>query len=203
VIFIGTKHLICVYVNGEYKVSQYGHWDGYPEGQGVDILNFLIKEFNRNIFIEKLNNMVSFGTEEELNNQWKECGYPGSGTIEREVFDEHKMKFPENSRDTGAGIFQIIQNTSKPLKLINNIHFAADPSCAWAYVIDLDKNTFEVYIGFNTEPLSVNDRFYSLSPYCAGYYPVRLLVSFDLSKLPTRRHFLSSITKKCKKLGLY
>jgi len=32
---MGTRHLICAKINNEYKLSQYGQWDGYPSGQGV------------------------------------------------------------------------------------------------------------------------------------------------------------------------
>lgn len=38
---MGTRHLIAAMIDGEYKLAQYGQWDGYPEGQGVDILDFL------------------------------------------------------------------------------------------------------------------------------------------------------------------
>ena len=41
---MGTRHLICVVSDGDYKVAQYGQWDGYPSGQGAAILEFLHKE---------------------------------------------------------------------------------------------------------------------------------------------------------------
>lgn len=31
---MGTRNLTAVYLDGQYKVAQYGQWDGYPEGQG-------------------------------------------------------------------------------------------------------------------------------------------------------------------------
>ena len=27
---MGTRNLTCVFKDGEYKVAQYGQWDGYP-----------------------------------------------------------------------------------------------------------------------------------------------------------------------------
>ena len=38
---MGTRHLIIVKNEGEVKVAQYGQWDGYPDGVGTDIVNFL------------------------------------------------------------------------------------------------------------------------------------------------------------------
>ena len=70
---MGTRHLICVVKNGEYKVAQYGQWDGQPSGQGADILNFLKNEMDR----AKFNNQIealSFATEEELEQMWIEAG---------------------------------------------------------------------------------------------------------------------------------
>ena len=192
---MGTRHLICVFSDGEYKVAQYGQWDGYPEGQGVDALNFLLHEFKRDVFLEKLK-MVSFGTQEQLMAQWKECGADDSGWVSFEVSNLHREKYPENSRDTGAKILKIIQETEKPLLLCNSLDFAADSLfCEWSYVIDLDKNTFEVFKGFNTEPLNENERFYHLKydpkHRTEKYYPVRLVESFNLNNLPTVEEFLN------------
>ncbi len=193
---MGTRSLICVFKDGEYKVAQYSQWDGYPEGQGLDILNFLRNEFDRELFESKLN-MIRFGTHEELYNQWKECGAGDSEWVSMEVADKHTKLYPENSRDTGAKILSIIQNTNKPLILDNSLAFAADSLfCEWAYVIDLDKNIFEVYEGFNQEPLDRNERFsfldYQPAYRAEKYYPVKLVATFDIDNLPTEEDFLNT-----------
>jgi hypothetical protein len=38
---MGTRHLIAAKIDGVYKLAQYGQWDGYPDGQGVAVLDFL------------------------------------------------------------------------------------------------------------------------------------------------------------------
>ena len=39
---MGTRHRQSVITkDGDLKIQQYGQWDGYPEGQGKDILNYL------------------------------------------------------------------------------------------------------------------------------------------------------------------
>jgi hypothetical protein len=39
---MGTRNLTKVIdKNGELVVAQYGQWDGYPSGQGVNMLSFI------------------------------------------------------------------------------------------------------------------------------------------------------------------
>lgn len=43
---MGTRNLIVIYYNGQYILAQYNQWDGYPEGQGVEILKFFLVSDN-------------------------------------------------------------------------------------------------------------------------------------------------------------
>ncbi len=54
----GTRNLTCVVVGGEYKVAQYGQWDGYPSGQGLTALNFL-RGMDREAFYRSWRSAVS------------------------------------------------------------------------------------------------------------------------------------------------
>jgi len=198
---MGTRHLICVVKNGEYKVAQYGQWDGYPDGQGLGILTFLQDSLDRTKFDNKIN-QLSFATEEELKQTWIEAGAnPNEEFVTMEVSDKHKKLYPEDSRDTGSNILSLVQNSDRKLKLDNSLDFASDSLfCEWAYVIDLDKNTFEVYEGFNKSPLDKTERFYFLqedNKYAKDhrkedqYYPVKYVVNFSLDELPTEEEFLN------------
>ena len=194
---MGTRHLICVVKNGEYKVAQYGQWDGQPSGQGVDILNFLQNEMDKTKFENQIE-ALSFATEEEQNQTWIEIGAEPNKMVSVEVANKHKELYPEYSVDNGSGILRLIQNSDRQLKLRNSIDFAKDSlSCRWGYVIDLDKNTFEVYEGANRNPLNESERFYflqeNLKPIAildTTYYPIKYVVGFDLDKLPTEKEFL-------------
>ena len=74
---MGTRHLICVVKDNEYKLAQYGQWDGYPEGQGVNILRFL-RDFDRDVF-EKNETMHPSGMTME---RWN---FPFKNLHEREL----------------------------------------------------------------------------------------------------------------------
>ena len=39
---MGTRHLIAAILDGEHKIAQYGQWDGYFEGQGKDVVEFIL-----------------------------------------------------------------------------------------------------------------------------------------------------------------
>lgn len=196
---MGTRNLTIVYSNGEYKVAQYGQWDGYPEGLGAQLLKYL-KGININ----------------ELKNAVNECTY-----LSKEDFDEINKKidearkdnprflwqkfYPELSRDTGGDILDLIMFKNKT-NLENSLNFAADSLfCEWAYVIDLDKNTYEVYKGFNEEPLNKSERFYFLTPIAEknyredhkNYYPVKFVSKYNLANLPNEKDFLDNINKVC------
>jgi len=194
---MGTRHLICVVNNGEYKVAQYGQWDGQPSGQGVGILDFLRNEMNRVKFENQIE-ALSFISKEELEQMWIEAGKdPNEKLIPMEISSKFKELYPENSTDNGSGILRLIQNSDRQLKLRNSIDFAKDSlSCRWGYVIDLDKNTFEVYEGANKTPLDERERFYSMQQPIAvldtAFYPIKYVVGFDLDKLPTEKEFLDS-----------
>ncbi len=195
---MGTRNLTCVWKDGKWKVAQYGQWDGYPDGQGVVILDFL-KNHDIKTFSEKLDN-VRWITRKEHDAQWKSVGADNSGWVSLEIADKHTANFPENSRDTGAGILNIIYNYKpshgKKLAIENSIDFANDSLfCEWAYVVDLDTNMFEVYIGFNKNKLAPNDRFYNGNILTDDYYPIKKIAEFSFTALPEKESFVENLTE--------
>jgi len=189
---MGTRNLIAVQLDGEYKVAQYGQWDGYPDGQGVDVLGFL-RRTNKKHFIKALKK-TRFITDDELEQCWQKAGKSaGENFVSISTYDKFKKLFPQLSRDTGANVLSIIYASKGTVDLYNSIDFVDDSLfCEWAYVVDLDKNVLEVYEGYNQDPLPKDARFYN-GKRGGEYYPVRLIASFDLDNLPGDKEFVKQL----------
>jgi len=198
---MGTRHLTCVKHDGKYKVAQYGQWDGYPSGQGVDALTFLRDEFKRDKFIERLN-ACRFCTPEELKAFWTAAGADDSGWCNMETASKFEAEHPQLYRDMGAGVLKFIQDSEGEVLLKDELPFAADGLfCEWVWVVDLDANTFGGYKGFNKAPLADTERFAFLNEQARkakeegddAYYPPPLEHEWPLDALPSVEEFLKTM----------
>jgi hypothetical protein len=186
---MGTRHLTVVVVDGDVKVSQYGQWDGYPSGQGTTILDFLLNKGGLDVsFVEKVKK-CRYLDDQEYKELWASCGAdPEAEWVSMDVSSLFGSRYPWLSRNAGGEVLILINNSEDGLALKNSIAFAGDSLfCEWAYVVDYDKRTFEIYQGFNKTPLTEDDRFYGfpVEEDSDGYYPVKLLKSYSLDELPT------------------
>lgn len=190
---MGTRNLTAVYIDGEYKVAQYGQWDGYPDGQGMTALHFLRDKMDVERFKAALRKCSYIG-ENEYTDLWKSFGMNEDGMVTMEQSNAMKKAHPQFSRDTGANILEIIQNHPDGTKLQDSLTFAADSLfCEWAWVIDFDSGTFEGFKGFNPMPLTEEDRFHFLREHEEGeYFGVRLAAKWKLDSLPTDEEFLAA-----------
>ena len=191
---MGTRNLTMVIKESEPVVAQYGQWDGYPSGQGTTALNFL-KTKSLKKFKKKLE-LVRFATKEDEADLQKFMESIGvtDGWMDMDQSGKFHQAYPLLTRDNGAEILTLIQNNKEPVFLTDSRDFAKDSLfCEWAYVIDLDKETFEVYSGFNETPLGEDERFYTAEVLEEGkHYPIRLVKSFSLNDLPSETKFLKA-----------
>jgi len=177
---MGTRSLIAVHVDKRYGVAQYNQWDGDPGGQGTGVLDFL-KDMDKDKFIEKVR-ATKFATQEDYNR------------INTKHGKEWARHYPQMSRDTGSDILQMVQEFEPGIMLKNSIDFAGDSlMCEWAYVVDFDENALEVYKGFNKKPLDKTERFADTKIEGKEYYPVYLVMQWDLSALPSDEEFMAEL----------
>ena len=211
---MGTRHLIGVIDRkGTLKVAQYGQWDGYPSGQGVDVLEFakdkaLLKELEQRFDIIKFHNDTHEIDEyieayESRTPNWS--NEPDNRTANDKYWWENTQ-----SRDLGADILKTLINldtTKLPLEhnnkiyLYNHIDFLKDSLfCEWAYIINLQTNKLQVLCGFNedkskefelciTKQEDVDKEFEDRTK----YYGCTLLKEYDLDDLPTEDEFLEDL----------
>lgn len=183
---MGTRHLIAVVLGGDFKIAQYGQWDGYPEGQGKDVLEFL-RAMDRAKFVRSLERTTFIDPAEAQ----KLVDAAGGG-------DRWQKTYPHWSRDMGSDVLQFVQD-SDGTQLLDRRAFASESLfCEWAYVIDLDTNTLEVYKGFNTTGRPAEGRFkdFPLEKKYEGqsqYYPISLVKTYQLAELPTDEEFLAEL----------
>lgn len=144
---MGTRHLTVVIKDNQIKLSQYGQWDGYFEGQGKTFTNFvknnLTDERGLHKFIDCVDLLqnVDDDTHKKYVELWEEMNK------NKEFLLPYSVTLPQFSRDTGAEILNTIFNL--PTWELNGkkypVHIEKDSSwCEFIYCINLD--TQEVYM---------------------------------------------------------
>lgn len=142
---MGTRNLTNVVFENELIVSQYGQWDGYPEGQGTTLFYTLQEDG----IVEKFTNNIPriyYPSESDLDAlvaPYLDGSMPGMMTMDSgKSFAE---AYPTLTRDTCAEIFRVIANWdgSPKIPVSKDPDFENDTLfCEAVYVIDLDNKTF-------------------------------------------------------------
>ena len=190
---MGTRNLVAVQIDGQYKIAQYGQWDGYHSGKGLEVLEFLRERMNEEVFTKALCNS-SFIAPEKLDDLWRQYGADEEGWVTLEHSDAMKRDHPEFSQDTGAKILDIVQGHPEGMELNDSISFAGDGlSCEWIWVIDFDRRTFEGYEGGGSKRLEPGERVaeYDSDEGVMGYHSPNLVAAFRIDDLPDEKAFLA------------
>lgn len=184
---MGTRHIVAVVADGEFKVAQYGQWDGYPSGQGATVLSFLTENFDKPNFLHKVRAAI-FIDEVEVEKKWVACGAePDTDSTSQDVSKKFKLCYPQLHRDAGAKVLSYINDFDPGIELYNELDFVAENNCEWVYVIDLDNDVLEVY-SHTGEAIAENIRFKHLA--IDGSRMINLCAVFKFSQLPTREDFI-------------
>jgi hypothetical protein len=142
---MGTRNLTNVVYEGETIVSQYGQWDGYPEGQGTTMFYTLQEDGTIEKFINNIPR-IYYPTETELDALFKayeDGSMPGMMTVDSG--EKWAKAFPTLTRNTCAEIFRVIANWDGSPKIPVRLDkdFEDDALyCEAVYVVDLDNKTF-------------------------------------------------------------
>lgn len=138
---MSTRGAVGFYINGVNKVT-YNHSDSYPSGLGQETLDFL------HTYLKK-------GTVEGLRKKVAKIEVVNG---KKEATKEQQIKYIKHS-DTGVSTgktsewYVLLRNLQGDLKgyldagvMVDGQDFLKDGLfCEWAYIIDLDDETFKVY----------------------------------------------------------
>lgn len=156
---MGTRHLIKVKKGGKIRVSQYGQWDGYPDGQGVDILKFLrnkIKVEELSLALEKVRFLDRQDKDKEFIELYDKNAPEWSSEPDNRT-EEQKYWFTTFiTRDLGAKLLDnLITCEDKEILLIEDID--PDGWCEGYFTIDLDNMTYNLKYSTFDETFDIND----------------------------------------------
>lgn len=178
---MGTRYLTAVFINGEYKVAQYGQYDGDPGHAGVHILRTLSDD--KTDALRKAVSKCRFATAKETEE------FDASRDME-------EMLYPQMRSMVGSQILPMILHDGVNV-LENKLDLVKENWYSWAYVIDFDSGKFEAYKGNNKVRLSKEERFY-FDGFVneSGVYPPRKVAEFPLEKLPGEDELIAHIDKQ-------
>jgi len=193
-----TRGLTAVILDGKHRVAQYGQWDHYPSGQGIDVLEFCRKHLGS---IKKRNKFKTavrktrFIDDAEYAKMYASVGVDiiaSDGLVSLAKSKEFCARYPSLHRDTGSEILTLVLNGETRLQ--DSFDFASDSLfCEGVFLIDLDREIYEVYDGGQEVPHN-QGRFagnvIKARNGAVQYYPVKLAASFKLSGLPSNEAFL-------------
>jgi hypothetical protein len=191
---MGTRNLICVFYKGRFIVAQYTQFDGYPEGQGFKILNFLFDPVNIARLKEGLKHIIILDQDglHQVQSIVKQEMESQPSHVRSSTQASRKMVtfWPSLARETGGEILEIIAQASpqKHVPIFHDLEFANDSFCEWAYVVDLDTNMLEVYSGCVWKRDATNPRFNDVGDpddTVPGF-----MRAFSLSELPNEEEFI-------------
>jgi hypothetical protein len=171
---MGTRGALVFVVDGTEKTS-YVHYDSYPSGLGEDALSWLrgalSDEAGARKAVAELAPVPDGGPSAEHFERWAE--------------------FHDRHVDSGTSWYALLRHTQgDPGKILKAglfepaTDFPRDSLfCEWAYVIDFDARTFEVYEGFQQSPPTLG-RWIGRAGTSEGYEPVQRVRQYGFDDLP-------------------
>ena len=176
---MGTRGAVGYRLGSIDKVT-YNHFDSYPTGLGVAVLDY-IRKFSDKEILEASRNIVLVEQDSKPTPEQKiECAFAKTADL----------TVSKQSTDDWYCLLRNIQGKLEAYHtgvryMINSENFLGDSLfCEWAYIINLDTKTLEVYKGFNKNP-KASGRYSNMEPADTNdaYYGVRLIREIPLKKI--------------------
>lgn len=189
---MGTRGLTGFVVNNSVKAA-YQQYDSYPEGVGTDVLEYcqvLANPLLRDIAAHKAANLIEVDEQDKV-----------PADLLKRFEEQGLFENPNNLSTANVDYYWGLHKCQGlPGKILDSGYIAQHADfgqdslfCEWAYLINFDDGTLEVYKGYQTEP-HTGGRWSDIvknpdwTPSYVGdefYYGVRLVKTFSLDSLPT------------------
>lgn len=144
---MGTRGMYGFYKKGETKAT-YNHYDSYYEGLGQDIFNF-IKEVKTRKLNKIFENIILVNEDNKPTELQKDLC---KETTNLEVSNKSTDDWYCLLRETQGNFEYLKKGINNYLYMIDNQNFIQDSLfCEYAYIINLDNKTLEIYKGFNNK----------------------------------------------------
>jgi hypothetical protein len=185
---MGTRGFVGFVVDGSEKIT-YNHSDSYPGGLGLDVLNWLrrqdiseVREATAKLRVVDGDKPSTHEDIESVGLQYANTRVSSGKLSEWYVLLRETQGNPEAILDAGV--------------MIDGQDFPYDSLfCEFGYLVDLDKNVFEVYAGFQQEAHDKGRFAKRTGEHLArdGYAPVALVASWPFDNLPTDDEFMTEL----------
>lgn len=190
---MGTRGFVGFVADDTEKIA-YNHFDSYPSGLGVDVLEWLrfaatdVASLREQVKALRVVESDSAPTTEDVE---RLADFADLNVSSKDVREWYVL-LRETQGNPGAMLQAGV--------ILNAASFPLDSLFAeWGYVVDLDAETFEVYRGFQQSPHNKGrfarrgrEKYGDLGLMGGGYYPVALVKSWPLSDLPSDAEFVAA-----------
>lgn len=180
---MGTRGLYGFRKNGVDKTT-YNHYDSYPDWLGHEVVHFC-KETSIEEINEIFDRIILVDEQDKpTKKQIAEC---------IEYYDDSVGTQSANDwycllRDA-QGDLNVYKRGLKYM-IDNHDFIEASLFCEYAYIINLDTNCLEFYVGFQTEPYSSNR--YGVDK-TDGYYPCKMVAYYPLDTEKTEQEIIDDM----------
>lgn len=176
---MGTRGAYGFRIDGQDKIT-YNHFDSYPGVLGRDIVNHIntaLDDWGKEVILERARSIElvekdSTPSEDQIENLSKYA----DTRVSTGQLDEWYVLL----RDMQGKLYDHLQ---AGLMIDGHDFMASSLFCEWAYIVNLDENTLEVYRGFQKEPHDLGRYSDMETDPGSDYEPVALVADFPLWEL--------------------
>lgn len=199
---MGTRGVMGFVIDGAEKIT-YNHWDSYPEGLGLDVLQWVRTLLTDTSDLLPGAPAALERVRERARALRAVCEQDEPSAEERTQYE----RLTNRNVSTGTDWYSILREAQgKPEEYLlagvypDAAEFPQDGLfCEWGYIVDLDRRVLEVHAGVtygSTLPQAGRFADRPNKSSHAGYYPLRIAGEWSFDELPEDKAFVEAFRVK-------